>query len=64
MKVYTKLKSGEVRFYKDGYTDHRGIFDYVNANPAPGLPSIERLMILTLTRSRGSSVKSVAPPAN
>ena len=34
VKVYTKLKSGEVRFYKDGYTDHRGIFDYVNANPA------------------------------
>jgi hypothetical protein len=39
VKVYAKLKNGTVRFYKDGYTDLRGRFDYASLNgggpPAP-----------------------------
>jgi hypothetical protein len=64
LKVYVKLKSGTVRFYKDGYTDHRGVFDYVNANPAPALNTIKSFMILTLTQSHGSATRSVEPPAH
>ena len=32
VKVYARLKNGAVRFYKDGYTDLRGRFDYASLN--------------------------------
>lgn len=39
VKVYARLKGGAIRFYKDGYTDLRGKFDYASLNadlePAP-----------------------------
>jgi hypothetical protein len=39
VKVYAKLKNGTVRFFKDGYTDLRGRFDYASLNgPENGAP--------------------------
>lgn len=32
VKVYAKLNNGSVRFFKDGYTDLRGRFDYASLN--------------------------------
>ena len=32
VKVYAKLNNGTVRFFKDGYTDIRGRFDYASLN--------------------------------
>src|SRR5204863_2340654 len=32
VKVYARLKNGTVRFFKDGYTDLRGKFDYASLN--------------------------------
>jgi len=32
VKVYAKLNNGTVRFFKDGYTDLRGRFDYASLN--------------------------------
>ncbi len=32
VKVYARLKNGQIRFYKDGYTDLRGKFDYASLN--------------------------------
>ena len=32
VKTFAKTKSGDVSFYKDGYTDIRGRFDYVSLN--------------------------------
>lgn len=32
VKVYAKLHNGTVRFFKDGYTDLRGRFDYASLN--------------------------------
>jgi hypothetical protein len=32
VKVYARLQGGEVRFFKDGYTDLRGRFDYASLN--------------------------------
>lgn len=32
VKVYARLASGAVRFFKDGYTDIRGRFDYASLN--------------------------------
>lgn len=42
VKVYAKLRGGGVRFFKDGYTDLRGRFDYASLNssltPEPPRP--------------------------
>jgi hypothetical protein len=35
VKVYARLKNGTVRFFKDGYTDLRGRFDYASLNGSP-----------------------------
>lgn len=39
VKVYARLRGGQIRFFKDGYTDLRGKFDYASLNssdtPAP-----------------------------
>ena len=41
IKVYARNQSGEVRFYKDGYTDLRGRFDYASLNgPAGDTPIV------------------------
>lgn len=37
VKVYARLQDGSVRFFKDGYTDLRGRFDYASRN-RPGGP--------------------------
>ena len=37
VKVYARLKNGTVRFFKDGYTDLRGRFDYASLNGTPGM---------------------------
>jgi len=43
VKVYARLQGGTVRFFKDGYTDLRGRFDYASlnspANPQPPAPA-------------------------
>ncbi|OYW77116.1 MAG: hypothetical protein B7Z37_05580 [Verrucomicrobia bacterium 12-59-8] len=39
VKVYARLNNGTVRFFKDGYTDLRGRFDYASLNgPENGSP--------------------------
>jgi hypothetical protein len=42
VKVYARLNNGTVRYFKDGYTDLRGRFDYASLNssdkPAPPQP--------------------------
>jgi hypothetical protein len=37
VKVYARLASGAVRFFKDGYTDIRGRFDYASLNSSKPL---------------------------
>jgi len=32
VKVYARLKNGTIRYFKDGYTDLRGRFDYASLN--------------------------------
>ena len=36
VKVYARLKNGQVRYFKDGYTDLRGRFDYASLNSSEG----------------------------
>ena len=48
VKVYARLKNGTVRFFKDGYTDLRGKFDYASLN------SSESQQPVPLARDGGS----------
>jgi hypothetical protein len=61
VKVYAKRQDGSVAFYKDGYTDLRGRFDYVSLS-AHELDRVDKLAILVLDPERGASLHAVAPP--
>jgi hypothetical protein len=61
VKVYMKTKAGEVKFFKDGYTDLRGRFDYASLNTNE-LDNSERLAVLILSPDLGAVVREAAPP--
>jgi hypothetical protein len=61
VKVYMKTKGGEVKFFKDGYTDLRGRFDYASLNTNE-LDNAERLAVLVLSPDLGAVVREAAPP--
>jgi hypothetical protein len=61
VKVYARLGSGQVKFYKDGYTDLRGRFDYASVSTPERLP-VERFAILALSDERGALIREAAPP--
>src|SRR5262245_32133479 len=61
VKVYARLADGQVKFHKDGYTDHRGRFDYASVSTRDKLP-ISRFSILALSTDRGAQVREAAPP--
>jgi hypothetical protein len=61
VKVYARLADGQVKFHKDGYTDHRGRFDYASVSTPEKLP-LSRFSILALSADRGAQVREAAPP--
>jgi len=61
VKVYVQLKNGVVQFYKDGYTDRRGRFDYVSLS-TDLLDSVRRFSILVLSDQYGAEIRETAPP--
>ena len=61
IKVYAKDQSGRTFFYKDGYTDLRGRFDYVSLNTADVL-NAHKYSILVLSDKFGAVVKEASPP--
>jgi hypothetical protein len=61
VKVYAQLPNGQVRFYKDGYTDLRGRFDYASLNTNE-IEQVQRFSILVLTEDAGALVREAAPP--
>lgn len=62
VKVYAKLRNGEVRFHKDGYTDLRGRFDYVSVSGVDG-PDVERYAVLVMDEGSGATIHELSPPA-
>ena len=60
VKVFAEI-DGQPKFYKDGYTDLRGKFDYLSLS-TPGLNSATKFGILILSAEHGAAVKEVAPP--
>lgn len=62
VKVYARLKNGQIIFYKDGYTDLRGKFDYASLS-TNRLDSVEKFAILIMSENDGSVVREAAPPS-
>ncbi len=61
VKVYARMRDGKVRFYKDGYTDLRGRFDYTSLNTNE-LDFVEKFSLLILSDTEGAVVREAAPP--
>jgi hypothetical protein len=61
VKVYAKMNDGTVKFFKDGYTDLRGRFDYVSLNTNE-LEDSQRLAVLVLSDAFGAVVREAPPP--
>jgi hypothetical protein len=61
VKVYARMSNGQVRFYKDGYTDLRGRFDYTSLNTNE-LDHVRRFSLLILSETDGAVVREAAPP--
>lgn len=60
VKVYAEI-DGEPRFYKDGYTDLRGKFDYVSLSTNE-IDNVTRFSILVMSPENGALVAEVKPP--
>ncbi|MBI3725966.1 hypothetical protein HY251_18720, partial [bacterium] len=61
VKVYARFHSGEVRFYKDGYTDARGKLDYASLS-TDELDAIDRFALLVLSEEHGAVIREASPP--
>ena len=61
VKVYKKLQSGSHEFYKDGYTDLRGRFDYATLSGSESGPA-KQFAIFVCHEKEGSLIKEAKPP--
>jgi hypothetical protein len=61
VKSYVRLANGQVKFHKDGYTDHRGRFDYASVS-TPENAAPQRYAILVLSDEHGAMIREAAPP--
>ena len=62
VKVFAKKKNGQIAFWKDGYTDLRGKFDYATKSEG-SLSDIEKYSILIVSKNSGSQIKEIGPPS-
>jgi len=61
IKVFAKLSDDSVVFYKDGYTDLRGKFDYVSLSHDAD-KFIDKFSILVMSTSSGTTIVEANPP--
>ncbi len=62
VKVYIKLNNSRIEFYKDGYTDRRGKFDYVSLNTGQMQVATD-IAILVCGADGDCNVTRANPPA-
>ena len=61
IKAFSKQTNGQIKFYRDGYTDMRGKFEYGYTN-TDKLTNIEKISILILSEKNGSFIKEAKLP--
>jgi len=61
VKVYAKQRDGNVQFYKDGYTDLRGRFDYASLSNQQ-FDRVTRFAILVLSEENGAVIREASIP--
>jgi hypothetical protein len=61
VKAYARMKDGNERFYKDGYTDLRGRFDYTSLSTNE-LEFVEKFSLLIYSDQHGAVVREASPP--
>lgn len=61
VKVFARTDNGRVRFFKDGYTDLRGRFDYASVS-GDAADDVDRFAVLVLSDDRGATIREVPPP--
>ncbi|MBM4088061.1 MAG: hypothetical protein FJ276_01335 [Planctomycetes bacterium] len=61
VKVYARMNDESIRFYKDGYTDLRGRFDYSSLS-TNDLDAVTRFALLISSEEHGAVVREADPP--
>lgn len=61
VKCFVKYKNGTISFYKDGYTDLRGSFDYVSLNKDE-VNDLEKFALLIVGGEYGFKTLEATPP--
>ena len=61
VKAYARMRDGRVRFYKDGYTDPRGRFDYTSLSTNE-LDFAQNFSLLILDKTHGALIREAKPP--
>ena len=63
VKAFAKYKNGTDKFFKDGYTDIRGKFEYAQTNSSK-LKDITKFALLIKSDEQGAITREVKPPPN
>jgi hypothetical protein len=61
VKVYAQMHDGQVKFYKDGYTDLRGRFDYGSVSTNE-LDNVKKFSLLVMSEDKGALIREASPP--
>ena len=64
VKVFSRRSAGDSKgkFYKDGYTDLRGVFDYASLS-TDELSHVQRFALLVKSQGMGAVIRTARPPA-
>jgi len=61
VKVFSQNTNGLTEFYRDGYTDIRGKFEYAQAS-GESLSSVKKFAILVSSNEYGAQIREIEPP--
>jgi hypothetical protein len=61
IKVYARLENGSVRFFKDGYTDLRGRFDYASLNGGGPVQMVQEIQARGAAPQNGLDYQMLKP---
>jgi hypothetical protein len=63
VKAFARENNGSIKFFKDGYTDIRGKFEYAQIN-SKKLANVEKFAILAMSDEHGSITREAKVPPN